>query len=146
MHDYWATRTGRWRRSMHLVAAPSLGERLYLVIRADAEAGQLPPGARLPAKERVAAELAIEPVDVQAAYSRLVTEGVLEERVDGTLCIAGHGQGSDVGDATQIRFEATLFRAVREAAARGLSGREATGAFEAAVIRWDEIQRKRRVE
>jgi DNA-binding transcriptional regulator YhcF (GntR family) len=131
---------------MHLIAAPSLGERLYLVIRADVAAGQLPPGARLPAKERVAAELAIEPVDVQAAYSRLLTEGVLEERADGTLGIPGHGQENDIGDATQIRFEAALFRAVREAAARGLSGRETTGVFEAAVVRWEEIQRKRRVE
>jgi hypothetical protein len=32
-----------------------------------------------------------------------------------------------VGDATQIRFEATLLKAVREAAARGLTATEAAG-------------------
>lgn len=146
MQDYWATRSGRWRRSMHLVTAPSLGERLYQVIRADVQAGQLPAGALLPATERVAVELAIDPVDVQAAYSRLLADGVLERRADGSLCIASHGEEASIGDATQVRFEAALIKAVREAAARGLSSREATGMFKAAVIRWEEIERKRRAD
>jgi len=146
MQDHWATRSGRWRRAMHIATAPSLGERLYQVIRADVEAGQLPAGALLPAKERIAVELAIEPVDVQAAYARLLAEGFLEKRADGVLCIAGHGNETSIGDATQIRFEAALIRAVREAAARGLSRSEASGMFKAAVLRWDEIERKQRGE
>jgi DNA-binding transcriptional regulator YhcF (GntR family) len=143
MDDYWATRTGRWRRAMHSVVAPTLGERLYEVIRADVEAGQLPAGALLPATQRVAVDLAIEPADVAAAYSRLLSEGLLEERRDGVLCIATNGAETHVGDATQMRFEAALLKAVREAAARGLSTVEATGMFKAALLRMEEIERKK---
>jgi DNA-binding transcriptional regulator YhcF (GntR family) len=113
-------------------------ERCLAVVGHDSEGwlltGQLPAGALLPTTERVAVELAIEPVDVQAAYSRLLADGVLERRADGALCIASHGEEASIGDATQVRFEAALIRAVREAAARGLSSREATGMFKAAVI------------
>jgi DNA-binding transcriptional regulator YhcF (GntR family) len=126
--------------------APTLGERLYEVIRADVEAGQLPAGALLPATHRVAGDLAIEPAEVEAAYSRLLSDGLLEERSDGALCIATNGAETHVGDATQIRFEAALLKAVREAAARGLSTVEATGMFKAAALRMEEIERKKRGE
>jgi DNA-binding transcriptional regulator YhcF (GntR family) len=135
MEDYWATRTGRWRRALQGVAATSLSERLYQVIRMDAETKQLPTGAVLPTCERVAQELTIQLEDVEAAYARLLAEGLLEVRNDGRLCIAGDDRDRDVGDATQIRFEAALLRAVREAAARGLSSTEATGMFKAALVR-----------
>jgi DNA-binding transcriptional regulator YhcF (GntR family) len=125
-------------------AGPALAERLYQVIRHDVEAGQLPPGALLPMSERVAGELAIEAVDVQAAYARLLAEGFLEERVDGTLCISSQGRETSVGDATQIRFEAALIKAVREAAARGLSSTEATGMFKAALIRLEAMERPKK--
>ncbi len=141
MEEYWATRTGRWRRAMHGHEGPSLAERLQQVIRQDVEAGQLPAGALLPTSERVAAELVIEPANVRAAYARLLADGLLEERVDGVLCIASQGRESTVGDATQIRFEAALLKAVREAAARGLSSAEATGMFKAAVIRLEAMER-----
>ena len=141
MDEYWATRTGRWRRAMHGHEGPSLAERLQQVIRQDVEAGQLPAGALLPTSERVAAELVIEPANVRAAYARLLADGLLEERVDGVLCIASQGRESTVGDATQIRFEAALLKAVREAAARGLSSAEATGMFKAAVIRLEAMER-----
>jgi len=144
MQEYWATRTGRWRRAMHDRAGPSLAERLQQVIRQDVEAGQLPAGALLPTSERVAAELAIEPADVRAAYACLLADGLLDERVDGVLCVASHGRETTVGDATQIRFEAALLKAVREAAARGLSSAEATGMFKAAVIRLEEMERPKK--
>ena len=146
MEEYWATRTGRWRRAMKDRAGPSLAERLQQVIRQDVEAGQLPAGALLPTSERVAAELAIEPADVQTAYARLLADGLLDERVDGVLCIASQGRETTVGDATQIRFEAALLKAVREAAARGLSSAEATGMFKAAVVRIEEMEQKKREE
>ena len=44
MEEYWATRTGRWRRAMHGQHGPSLAERLDQVIRKDVDAGQLPAG------------------------------------------------------------------------------------------------------
>jgi DNA-binding transcriptional regulator YhcF (GntR family) len=144
MEEYWATRTGRWRRAMHGHEGPSLAERLQQVIRQDVDAGQLPAGALLPTSERVAVELAIEPADVRAAYARLLADGLLEERVDGVLCIASQGRETTVGDATQIRFEAALLRAVREAAARGLSSAEATGMFKAAVIRLEAMERPKK--
>jgi len=144
MEEYWATRTGRWRRAMHLQKAPSLAERLYQVIRQDVDAGQLPAGALLPASERVAAELAIEPADVQAAYQRLLAAGFLEERADGNLCITSRGRETSVGDATQIRFEAALLKAVREAAARGLSSTEATGMFKAAMVRLQAMEQPKK--
>jgi DNA-binding transcriptional regulator YhcF (GntR family) len=126
---------------MHRQEGPSLGERLYEVIRQDVEAGRLPAGALLPASERVAAELTIEPVDVQSAYARLLGAGWLEERGDGVLCISSQGRETSVGDATQIRFEAALLKAVREAAARGLSSTEATGMFKAALVRLEAMER-----
>jgi DNA-binding transcriptional regulator YhcF (GntR family) len=144
MEEYWATRTGRWRRAMHGHEGPSLAERLQQVIRQDVDAGQLPAGALLPTSERVAVELAIEPADVRAAYARLLADGLLEERVDGVLCIASQGRETTVGDATQIRFEAALLKAVREAAARGLSSAEATGMFKAAVIRLEAMERPKK--
>jgi DNA-binding transcriptional regulator YhcF (GntR family) len=144
MDEYWATRTGRWRRAMRGQAGPSLSERLYAVIRNDVDAGRLPAGALLPTGERVAGELAIEPTDVQAAYARLLADGCLEERADGALCIASQGRATTVGDATQIRFEAALLKAVREAAARGLSSSEATGMFKAALIRLEAMERPKK--
>lgn len=141
MGDYWATRTGRWRKAMQTQHAPSFGERLYSVIKADIEHGVLPAGALLPPVERVASELAIDATDVRAAYARLLADGHLAERKDGVLCIPSRdGEDKDVGDATQIRFEAALLRAVREAAARGLSSTEATGMFKAAMLRMREIE------
>ena len=144
MEEYWATRTGRWRRAMHGQHGPSLAERLDQVIRKDVDAGQLPAGALLPTSERVAAELTIEPADVQAAYERLLAAGVLEVRADGNLCIASQGRETNVGDATQIRFEAALLKAVREAAARGLSSTEATGMFKAAMVRLQAMERPKK--
>jgi len=144
MEEYWATRTGRWRRAMQGREGPSLAERLYQVIRQDVDAGRLPAGALLPTSERVAAELALEAADVQTVYARLLAEELLEERVDGALCVASRGRETTVGDATQIRFEAALLKAVREAAARGLSSAEATGMFKAAVLRLEEMERKKR--
>lgn len=136
MEEYWATRTGRWRRAMQGRQGPSFAERLFDVIVADVRAGALPAGALLPSAERVASELVIPVVDVRSAYARLLAEDVIAERGDGVLCIpAPDGADASVGDATQIRFEAALLRAVREAAARGLSPADATGMFKAAVVR-----------
>jgi DNA-binding transcriptional regulator YhcF (GntR family) len=135
MDDYWATRTGRWRRALRSQPAPSMADRLYDVIHADIEVGALPAGALLPCTERVAHELAVEVTAVEAAYARLLSEGQLEQRDGGALAIASRDGKSAVGDATQIRFEAALLHAVREAAARGLSTHEATGLFKATMQR-----------
>jgi len=136
MEEYWATRTGRWRRAMQGRKGPSFADRLFDVIVADVRAGALPAGALLPSAERVATELAIPVDDVRSAYARLLAEDVIAERGDGVLCIpAPDGRDASVGDATQIRFEAALLKAVREAAARGLSPADATGMFKAAVVR-----------
>ena len=138
MEEYWATRTGRWRRAMQGRTGPSFSERLFDVIVADIRAGALPAGAVLPSAERVASELMIPADDVRSAYVRLLAEDVIAERADGVLCIpAPDGKDASVGDATQIRFEAALLKAVREAAARGLSPADATGMFKAAILRLD---------
>jgi DNA-binding transcriptional regulator YhcF (GntR family) len=144
MEEYWATRTGRWRRAMQGQAGPPLAERLYQVIRKDVDAGQLPAGALLPTSERVAGELTIAPADVQAAYERLLADGFLEQRADGVFCITSRGCETSVGDQTQIRFEAALLKAVREAAARGLSSTEATGMFKAAMVRLEAMERPKK--
>lgn len=144
MEEYWASRTGRWRRAMLGAGAPSLADRLYEVIRADVEKGQLPAGALLPTAERVAAELAIGSAEVATTYARLLAEGMLEVRDDTGLRIASRDAGTGVGDATQIRFEAALLHAVREAAARGLSTAEATGMFKAALQRLETRERRKR--
>jgi len=145
MEEYWATRTGRWRKAMQNQSAPSFGERLFAVIRSDIAAGALPAGALLPAAERVSQELAIDAADVRTAYTRLLAEGLIAERNGGVLFIPGsgaNGHDASVGDGTQIRFEAALLKAVREAAARGLSSSEATGLFKAAMLRLNEMERR----
>lgn len=139
MEDYWATRTGRWRKAMQGRTGPSFADRLFGVIVADIRVGALPAGALLPGVERVAGELMIPMQEVRAAYARLLAEGVIAERSDGVLSIpAPDGREASVGDATQIRFEAALLKAVREAAARGLSASDATGMFKAAMQRLDQ--------
>jgi DNA-binding transcriptional regulator YhcF (GntR family) len=135
VEEYWATRTGRWRRALRSLQAPSMADRLYEVIHADIEAGALPAGALLPCVERVAQELAIDTAAVDAAYARLLSEGQLDARDGGALAITCRGAATTVGDGTQIRFEAALLRAVREAAARGMSTHEATGIFKATMQR-----------
>ena len=145
MEEYWATRTGRWRKAMQGHAAPSFGERLFAVIRSDIAAGALPAGALLPPAERVSQELAIDAAEVRTAYARLLAEGLIAERNGGVLFIPGsgaNGHDASVGDGTQIRFEAALLKAVREAAARGLSSSEATGLFKAAMLRLNEMERR----
>ncbi|MCM2312285.1 MAG: GntR family transcriptional regulator [Steroidobacteraceae bacterium] len=138
MEDYWATRTGRWRKAMQGRTGPSFADRLFEVIVADIRSGALPAGALLPSAERVAGELTIATDDVRGAYARLLAEDVIVERNDGVLCIpALNGEDASVGDATQIRFEAALLKAVREAAARGLSPADATGMFKAAILRME---------
>ena len=141
MEEYWATRTGRWRKAMQNQSAPSFGERLFAVIRSDIAAGALPAGALLPSAERVSQELAIDAADVRSAYA----DGLIAERSGGVLFIPGsgaNGHEASVGDGTQIRFEAALLKAVREAAARGLSSSEATGIFKAAMLRLNEMERR----
>lgn len=145
MDEYWATRTGRWRKAMQGQSAPSFGQRLFAVIRADIAAGALPAGALLPTAERVSQELAIDAEDVRSAYARLLADGLIAERNGGVLFIPGagaNGHDATVGDGTQIRFEAALLKAVREAAARGLSSSEATGIFKAAMLRLNEMERQ----
>ena len=141
--EYWATRTGRWRKAMSAQGAASLAERLYTVIKADVTKGTLPAGALLPPVERVARELLIGTGDVHAAYGRLIADGVIAERDTGVPYVPAREGESEarIGDATQIRFEAALLKAVREAAARGLSSSEATGMFKAAMLRMQELGR-----
>lgn len=138
MDEYWATRTGRWRKAMQGQSGPSFAERLFAVVRNDIGAGALPAGAILPAVERVASELVIPAEEVRAAYARLLAESLIAQRKDGELYIPAPGASDgteSVGDATQIRFEATLLKAVREAAARGLTAAEATGMFKVVMLR-----------
>ena len=143
MDEYWATRTGRWRKAMHAQGAPSLAERLVAVIKSDVAKGVLPAGALLPTADRVARELMIPVADVRTAYACLVADNVVAQRGDDGLCVPARPGDSEttVGDATQIRFEAALLRAVREAAARGLTSSEATGMFKAAMLRMQALER-----
>ena len=112
-----------------------MADRLYDVIHADIEAGSLPAGALLPCAERVAQELTIEQAAVEAAYARLLSEGHLDARERGALAIASRDGQARVGDVTQIRFEAALLRAVREAAARGMSAHQVTDIVKATMRR-----------
>ena len=112
-----------------------MADRLYDVIHTDIEAGSLPAGALLPSAERVGRELTIAMSAVEAAYARLLAEGHIVARDGGALAIACRGADASVGDATQIRFEVALLRAVREAAARGMSAHEATNIFKTAIQR-----------
>jgi DNA-binding transcriptional regulator YhcF (GntR family) len=123
---------------MQAQSGPTFGDRLFAVIRSDIGVGALPAGAILPGVERVASELFIGADDVRAAYAHLLAEGLIAQRKDGELYIPapGGGDGNEsVGDATQIRFEATLLKAVREAAARGLTATEAAGQLRTGGLR-----------
>ena len=81
---------------------------------------------------------------MRSACARLVADSVIVQREGGELCVPpreGEPDGK-VGDATQIRFEAALLRAVREAAARGLTSAEATVLFKAAMLRIREVEQR----
>jgi len=132
--DYWATRTGRWRRALRNQDAPSFCDRLYEVIKADIEAGALPGGARLPSVARVATELAVQKSSVTAAYDRMRRDSLAEVRSDGDWHVVSRGQDAALGDATQIRLEAALLRSVREVAARGISANEPRRVADAARV------------
>ena len=144
MEPNWATRTGRWRRAVREKSELPLEERLYRAIRADIEGGALPAGALLPSSERVTQELAIEEITVQAVFARLLGEGLVGVREGGILSIASRGEQKRVGDDTQMRFETSLLKALREAQARGLSSTEATGMFKAALVRLGEIEQEKK--
>lgn len=137
----WATRTGRWRRAMRQMARdnPPITERLYRAIRDDIDSGGMPGGALLPAAAAVASELALDPSTVASVYARLATEKAIVCEQPGRFRIRPTADSSSVGDGTQVRFEAALIKAVREAAARGLSSAEATGVFRAVRARLDEM-------
>jgi DNA-binding transcriptional regulator YhcF (GntR family) len=143
VEEHSGTRSGRWRQALRERNTLSLEERLYRVIRSDIGSGALPAGALLPSSERIAQELALEETDVQSVLARLLVEGLLAVRDSGHICIASPDQGTTVGDETQRRFEASLFNAMREAQARGLSSTEASGMFKAAVQRLGEMERDR---
>lgn len=123
--------------------APTVAERLYGLIRADVDNGALPAGVILPPEERVARELAINVAEVRGVYARLVGEGVIQRRTHGVAYVPSRdGEPTpDRGAATQIRFEAALLQAVREAAAQGLSSDEATVLFKAALQRMQDMKR-----
>jgi DNA-binding transcriptional regulator YhcF (GntR family) len=87
--------------------------------------------------------MAIDEIAVQSAFARLLWEGLVVVRGDGVLCIASDDVEKRVGEETQIRFEESLLKAIREAHARGLSSTEATGMFKAALERLGEIERKK---
>jgi DNA-binding transcriptional regulator YhcF (GntR family) len=132
--DYWATRTGRWRRALRSQEAPSFCDRLYEVIRADIEAGALPAGARLPAVERVASELSVQKSSVAAVYERMQRECLAEVRRDGEWHVVTHGDEQRIGDATQIRMETALLKSVRDVAARGMAANEPRRVADAAHL------------
>jgi DNA-binding transcriptional MocR family regulator len=144
MEEHSGTRSGRWRRALREQGTLSLEERLYRVIRSDIESGALPAGALLPSSERIAQELTLQETEVQSALARLLIEGRLAVRDGGQICIASQGQVVTVGDDTQRRFEASLFKAMREAQARGLSSTEASGMFKAALQRLGEIEQEKK--
>ena len=132
--DYWATRTGRWRRALRNQEAPSFCDRLYEVIRADIEAGALPGGVRLPSVERVAAELAVQKSSVMAAYERMRRDSLAEVRSGGDWHVVGRGDEHVMGNATQIRLEAALLKSVREVAAKGMAANEPRRVADAAHL------------
>jgi DNA-binding transcriptional MocR family regulator len=144
MERYWATRTGRWRQALREHATAPLHERVYQVVRHDIEAGLLPAGAIMPAAQRVADELMIDVADVDTAYGGLAADGWLRRDKSGVLRIASRDEEASVGDQTQVRFEAALINAMREAAARGLSAHEATGMFRAAMQRMTLVEQSRK--
>jgi DNA-binding transcriptional regulator YhcF (GntR family) len=132
--DYWATRTGRWRRALRRQEAPSFCDRLYEVIRADIEAGALPAGARLPSVARVASELGVQKCSVAAVYERMQREALAEVRRDGEWHVVGRGDEHSMGDATQIRLETALLKAVRDVAAKGIAANEPRRVADAAHL------------
>ena len=132
--DYWATRTGRWRRALRSQEAPSFCDRLYEVIRADIEAGALPAGARLPSVERVASELSVQKSSVAAVYERMQRESLAEVRRDNEWHVVTHGDEQLIGDATQIAMESALLKSVRDVAARGMAANEPRRVADAAHL------------
>ena len=58
----------------------TLCDQLYGALREEIERGALGPGARLPSKRGLAAHLRVSTATVEAAYGRLISEGICESR------------------------------------------------------------------
>ncbi|MBL8560689.1 MAG: PLP-dependent aminotransferase family protein [Gemmobacter sp.] len=72
-----------------LPAEGSRAAAVYAAIRALIEAGQLPPGCRLPPSRELAAQLSVARGAVVAGFERLVADGFAEARVGAGTFVAG---------------------------------------------------------
>lgn len=131
MADFWASRSGRWRIRLREESGGEIHERLFRVLRDEIEDGRLPPGAIVPPIQRIAEELRIEPEQVSGAIQMLVSDGLLQKRENGRLCVADDSGEATVGDNTQVLFEQNLIKAARYATEMGMSTVDATGVFRA---------------
>ena len=57
-----------------------LCEQLYTALKREMERGGIRPGERMPSKRELAAHLSVSTATVEAAYARLISEGLCESR------------------------------------------------------------------
>ena len=57
-----------------------LCEQLYTALKREMERGGIRPGERMPSKRELAAHLSVSTATVEAAYGRLISEGLCESR------------------------------------------------------------------
>jgi len=97
-------------------------------VRRRVAAGQWPPGTEMPSVRELALALALNPMTVSKAFSRLESDGVLERRRGLSMVVAGTASGV-CGDATSALLQPTLQHAVAEARQAGLSQAQALALF-----------------
>jgi GntR family transcriptional regulator/MocR family aminotransferase len=97
------------RLTIQREAAEPAYRQVYDQLRAAILAGELPPGARLPAARRLAAETGVARITIAHALEQLAAEGFVESRVgSGTFVSAAPIPGADNGRPPTAPFRPTL--------------------------------------
>ena len=92
-----------------------LCEQLYTALKREMERGGIRPGERMPSKRELAAHLSVSTATVEAAYARLISEGLCESRTRSGLYALEQALRVGLTDGEKP----PVSRAQRRSAARG---------------------------
>lgn len=83
-----------------------LCEQLYTALKREMERGGIRPGERMPSKRELAAHLSVSTATVEAAYARLISEGLCESRPRSGIYALEQTQnvGAATGEKPPVRW------------------------------------------
>ena len=136
-----------------------LCEQLYTALKREMERGGIRPGERMPSKRELAAHLRVSTATVEAAYARLISEGLCESRprsgiyaleqaqrvglTDGEKPPVRWNFGTGAADAAHFPY-ATWARLMREVLSEQSATRRSDGKLRATCTACAALTRRRR--